>query len=74
MPINPSGGLKARGIRPAPPGWRSAMNYSNELRGEAENQVDGARVGPGATIWNSAPTADCRRSPSFAAKELTGNP
>ncbi|EUA23056.1 thiolase, C-terminal domain protein [Mycobacterium xenopi 4042] len=31
IPVNPSGGLKAKGHPPEPPGWRSAMNCSTSF-------------------------------------------
>jgi len=44
MPINPSGGLKAKGHPPGATGVAQCYELFNQLRGEAENQVDGARV------------------------------
>lgn len=45
LPINPSGGLKAKGHPPGATGIAQCYELFNQLRGEAENQVDGARVG-----------------------------
>jgi acetyl-CoA C-acetyltransferase len=44
MPVNPSGGLKAKGHPPGATGVAQCYELFNQLRGEAENQVDGARV------------------------------
>jgi acetyl-CoA C-acetyltransferase len=44
MPINPSGGLKAKGHPPGATGVAQCYELYNQLRGDAENQVDGARV------------------------------
>jgi acetyl-CoA C-acetyltransferase len=44
IPINPSGGLKAKGHPPGATGIAQCYELFNQLRGEAENQVDGARV------------------------------
>jgi acetyl-CoA C-acetyltransferase len=44
MPINPSGGLKAKGHPPGATGVAQCYELFNQLRGDAENQVDGARV------------------------------
>lgn len=44
IPINPSGGLKAKGHPPGATGVAQCYELFNQLRGEAENQVDGARV------------------------------
>ncbi|MGV0045068.1 thiolase C-terminal domain-containing protein [Mycobacterium colombiense] len=43
-PINPSGGLKAKGHPPGATGVAQCYELFNQLRGEAENQVDGARI------------------------------
>ena len=45
IPVNPSGGLKAKGHPPGATGVAQCYELFNQLRGEAENQVDGARVG-----------------------------
>ncbi len=42
MPVNPSGGLKAKGHPPGATGVAQCYELFNQLRGEAENQVDGA--------------------------------
>jgi acetyl-CoA C-acetyltransferase len=44
IPINPSGGLKAKGHPPGATGVAQCFELFNQLRGEAENQVDGARI------------------------------
>jgi len=44
LPINASGGLKAKGHPPGATGVAQCYELFNQLRGEAENQVDGARV------------------------------
>jgi acetyl-CoA C-acetyltransferase len=44
IPINPSGGLKAKGHPPGATGVAQCYELFNQLRGESENQVDGARV------------------------------
>jgi acetyl-CoA C-acetyltransferase len=44
IPINPSGGLKAKGHPPGATGIAQCYELFKQLRGEAENQVDGARV------------------------------
>jgi acetyl-CoA C-acetyltransferase len=45
MPVNPSGGLKAKGHPPGATGVAQCYELFNQLRGESENQVDGARIG-----------------------------
>ncbi|SPM34969.1 Acetyl-CoA acetyltransferase [Mycobacterium rhizamassiliense] len=55
IPINPSGGLKAKGHPPGATGVAQCYELFNQLRGEAENQVDGARVGLAHNI--GGPTA-----------------
>ncbi|OBK68558.1 thiolase [Mycobacterium colombiense] len=45
IPVNPSGGLKAKGHPPGATGVAQCYELFNQLRGEAENQVDGARIG-----------------------------
>ncbi|WP_025736721.1 thiolase C-terminal domain-containing protein [Mycobacterium genavense] len=44
IPVNPSCGLKAKGHPPGATGVAQCFELFNQLRGEAENQVDGARV------------------------------
>jgi acetyl-CoA C-acetyltransferase len=44
IPINPSGGLKAKGHPPGATGIAQCYELFKQLRGEAENQVDRARV------------------------------
>lgn len=44
IPVNPSGGLKAKGHPPGATGVAQCVELFHQLRGEAENQVDGARV------------------------------
>ncbi|MBB3600394.1 acetyl-CoA C-acetyltransferase [Mycolicibacterium sp. BK556] len=44
IPVNPSGGLKAKGHPPGATGVAQCYELFNQLRGQAENQVDGARV------------------------------
>jgi acetyl-CoA C-acetyltransferase len=55
IPINPSGGLKAKGHPPGATGVAQCYELFNQLRGQAENQVDGARVGLAHNI--GGPTA-----------------
>ena len=45
LPVNPSGGLKAKGHPPGATGVAQCVELFGQLRGEAANQVDGARVG-----------------------------
>ncbi|TGD87071.1 thiolase family protein [Mycolicibacterium sp. CH28] len=45
LPINPSGGLKAKGHPPGATGVGQCYELFSQLRGEATNQVDGARIG-----------------------------
>jgi acetyl-CoA C-acetyltransferase len=45
LPVNPSGGLKAKGHPPGATGVAQCVELFEQLRGEAANQVDGARVG-----------------------------
>jgi acetyl-CoA C-acetyltransferase len=42
--LNPSGGLKAKGHPPGAAGVAQCVELFAQLRGEAANQVDGARV------------------------------
>jgi acetyl-CoA C-acetyltransferase len=44
LPVNPSGGLKAKGHPPGATGVAHCVELFAQLRGEAVNQVDGARV------------------------------
>ncbi|MBM7369242.1 thiolase C-terminal domain-containing protein [Gordonia hydrophobica] len=55
IPINPSGGLKAKGHPPGATGVAQCYELFNQLRGEAENQVDGASIGLAHNI--GGPTA-----------------
>jgi acetyl-CoA C-acetyltransferase len=43
LPVNPSGGLKAKGHPPGATGVAQCVELFQQLRGEACNQVDGAR-------------------------------
>lgn len=43
LPVNPSGGLKAKGHPPGATGVAQCVELFEQLRGEAVNQVDGAR-------------------------------
>jgi acetyl-CoA C-acetyltransferase len=43
IPVNPSGGLKAKGHPPGATGVGQCYELFEQLRGEANNQVDGAR-------------------------------
>jgi acetyl-CoA C-acetyltransferase len=45
IPINPSGGLKAKGHPPGATGVAQCVEIFEQLRGESTNQVDGARIG-----------------------------
>ena len=45
LPVNPSGGLKAKGHPPGATGVAQCVELYEQLRGEAANQVDGARWG-----------------------------
>jgi acetyl-CoA C-acetyltransferase len=44
LPVNPSGGLKAKGHPPGATGVAQCVELFAQLRGEAANQVDGARI------------------------------
>jgi acetyl-CoA C-acetyltransferase len=44
LPVNPSGGLKAKGHPPGATGVAQCVELFEQLRGEATNQVDGART------------------------------
>jgi acetyl-CoA C-acetyltransferase len=54
-PVNPSGGLKAKGHPPGATGVAQCVEIFEQLRGEAANQVDGARTGIAHNI--GGPTA-----------------
>jgi acetyl-CoA C-acetyltransferase len=43
IPVNPSGGLKAKGHPPGATGIAQCVELFEQLRGDASNQVDGAR-------------------------------
>jgi acetyl-CoA C-acetyltransferase len=45
IPVNPSGGLKAKGHPPGATGVAQCVELFEQLRGAAANQVDGAQVG-----------------------------
>ncbi|MGD9701041.1 MAG: beta-ketoacyl synthase N-terminal-like domain-containing protein [Acidimicrobiia bacterium] len=45
IPVNPSGGLKAKGHPPGATGVAQCFEIFEQLRGQSTNQVDGARVG-----------------------------
>jgi acetyl-CoA C-acetyltransferase len=45
LPVNPSGGLKTKGHPPGATGVAQCVELFQQLRGEAANQVDGARIG-----------------------------
>ncbi|HUZ10823.1 MAG TPA: thiolase family protein [Acidimicrobiales bacterium] len=55
IPVNPSGGLKAKGHPPGATGVAQCVELFEQIRGEASNQVDGARVGLAHNI--GGPTA-----------------
>ncbi len=55
IPVNPSGGLKAKGHPPGATGVAQNVELFEQLRGEAANQVDGARWGLAQNI--GGPTA-----------------
>ena len=55
LPVNPSGGLKAKGHPPRATGVAQCVELFAQLRGEAAHQVDGAHV---ALVHNiTGPTA-----------------
>jgi acetyl-CoA C-acetyltransferase len=54
-PVNPSGGLKAKGHPPGATGVAQCVEIFEQLRGQASNQVDGARTGIAHNI--GGPTA-----------------
>ncbi|HEX6657830.1 MAG TPA: hypothetical protein VF065_07100, partial [Ilumatobacter sp.] len=45
IPVNPSGGLKAKGHPPGATGIAQCYEIFEQLHGESTNQVDGARIG-----------------------------
>ncbi|MBY8859897.1 thiolase family protein [Nocardia sp. CA2R105] len=45
LPVNPSGGLKTKGHPPGATGVAQCVELFEQLRGEAANQVEGARIG-----------------------------
>ncbi|PPJ28166.1 thiolase C-terminal domain-containing protein [Nocardia nova] len=55
LPVNPSGGLKAKGHPPGATGVAQCFEIFEQLRGSAANQVDGARIGLAHNI--GGPTA-----------------
>jgi acetyl-CoA C-acetyltransferase len=55
IPVNPSGGLKAKGHPPGATGIAQCVEIYEQLRGESTNQVDGARIGIAHNI--GGPTA-----------------
>lgn len=55
LPVNPSGGLKAKGHPPGATGVAQCVELFEQLRGEAANQVDEPRVGLAHNI--GGPTA-----------------
>ncbi|MEO2104686.1 MAG: thiolase family protein, partial [Actinomycetota bacterium] len=55
LPVNPSGGLKSKGHPPGATGVAQCVELYEQLRGEAANQVDGARWGLAHNI--GGPTA-----------------
>ncbi|GAA5052029.1 thiolase domain-containing protein [Nocardia callitridis] len=55
LPVNPSGGLKSKGHPPGATGVAQCVELFEQLRGQAVNQVDGARIGLAHNI--GGPTA-----------------
>jgi acetyl-CoA C-acetyltransferase len=55
LPVNPSGGLKSKGHPPGATGVAQCVELFHQLRGDAVNQVDGARIGLAHNI--GGPTA-----------------
>jgi len=45
IPVNPSGGLKAKGHPPGATGVAQCVEIFEQVRGESTNQVDGAKIG-----------------------------
>ena len=66
LPVNPSGGLKAKGHPPGATGIAQCVELFEQLRGDSTNQVDGAS---GRSRTTSAAPPRCRRSPSSAPNE-----
>ncbi|MCW2784691.1 MAG: thiolase [Marmoricola sp.] len=64
MPVNVSGGLKAKGHPPGATGVAQCVELFEQLRGDGNNQVDGARIGLAHNI--GGPTA-------VAAVTILGN-
>ena len=55
IPVNPSGGLKAKGHPPGATGVAQCVELFEQLRGESTNQVDGAKLAMAHNI--GGPTA-----------------
>jgi acetyl-CoA C-acetyltransferase len=55
LPVNPSGGLKAKGHPPGATGVAQCFEIFEQVRGQSTNQVDGARIGLAHNI--GGPTA-----------------
>ncbi|GAB2658839.1 thiolase C-terminal domain-containing protein [Nocardia goodfellowii] len=55
LPVNTSGGLKSKGHPPGATGVAQCVELFEQLRGNAVNQVDGARIGLAHTV--GGPTA-----------------
>ena len=55
LPVNPSGGLKAKGHPPGATGVAQCVELFEQLRGQAHNQVEGARWGLAQNV--GGPTA-----------------
>jgi len=55
LPVNPSGGLIAKGHPPGATGVAQCVELFEQLRGSSVNQVDGARIGLAHTV--GGPTA-----------------
>ncbi len=55
IPVNPSGGLKAKGHPPGATGVAQCVEIFEQMRGESTNQVDGATIGMAHNI--GGPTA-----------------
>ncbi|QHE67625.1 thiolase C-terminal domain-containing protein [Rhodococcus sp. WAY2] len=55
LPVNPSGGLIAKGHPPGATGVAQCVELFEQLRGSSINQVDGARIGLAHTV--GGPTA-----------------
>lgn len=55
LPVNPSGGLISKGHPPGATGVAQCVELFAQLRGEADNQIDGARIGLGHNL--GGPTA-----------------